>query len=181
MKVLRAAIPDVLICEPHILEDERGFYLESWNEREFRSAIGFESHFVQDNHCRSRRHVLRGLHYQMQHPQGKLIRVVHGCVFDVAVDLRKSSQTFARWVGTELSGDNQRQVWIPPGFAHGFAVLSETADFLYKTTTYYAPQHERCLIWNDPTVAIDWPISGPPILSTKDRLGLQLRDAEVFP
>lgn len=181
MKVSRAAIPDVLICHPQLFEDERGFYMESWNAREFRSATGFDLRFVQDSHSRSRRHVLRGLHYQIEQPQGKLLRVVNGRVFDVAVDLRKSSPTFARWVGTELSGDNHRQVWVPPGFAHGFVVLSETADFLYKTTAYYAPEHERCVIWNDPTVAIDWPITEQPILSTKDRLGLPLREAQVFP
>jgi dTDP-4-dehydrorhamnose 3,5-epimerase len=181
MKLLRAAIPDVLICEPRLFEDVRGFYLESWNAREFRNAVGIDIHFVQDNHSRSIRHVLRGLHYQIEQPQGKLIRVVNGCVFDVAVDLRKSSPTFARWVGIEVSGDNHRQIWIPPGFAHGFVVLSETADFLYKTTTYYAPEQERCLIWNDPTIGIDWPISDGPILSTKDKSALHLRDAQVFP
>jgi len=181
MKVLRAAIPDVLICEPQLFVDERGFYMESWNAREFRSAVGFDIGFVQDNHSRSRRHVLRGLHYQIQQPQGKLLRVASGHVYHVAVDLRKSSPTFAQWVGTELSGDNHRQVWIPPGFAHGFVVLSETADFLYKVTAHYAPEHERCVIWNDPTVAIDWPITEEPILSAKDKRGLPLCNAQIFP
>ena len=181
MKVRRAAIPEVLICEPQVFEDERGFYMESWNAKEFRSAVGFDPIFVQDNHSRSRRYVLRGLHYQLRQSQGKLIRVVNGRVFDVAVDLRKSSPTFARWVGTEVSGENHRQVWIPPGFAHGFVVLSESADFVYKATTHHVPEYERCLIWNDPTLAIEWPISVEPVLSDKDKLGVRLPDAQVYP
>ncbi len=180
MKVIRTAIPDVLIFEPHVFGDERGFFLESWNAREFRNAVGLDVQFVQDNHSRSRRGVLRGLHYQIRQTQGKLVRVVRGCVFDVAVDLRKSSPTFGQWVGAELSENNYRQCWTPAGFAHGFLVLSESADFLYKATDYYAPEHEHCLIWNDPTVGIEWPLEEEPTLSAKDRTGLLLRDAEVF-
>jgi len=180
MKVVQTAIPDVLIFEPRVFGDERGFFLESWNAREFDSAVGVKVQFVQDNHSRSQRGVLRGLHYQIKQSQGKLVRVARGCVFDAAVDLRKSSATFGRWVGTELSEDNHRQFWIPPGFAHGFLVLSESADFIYKATDYYAPEHERCLIWNDPAVGINWPVNEEPILSAKDRAGLPLRDVEVF-
>ena len=180
MKVVPTAIPDVLIFEPRVFGDERGFFLESWNAREFDSAVGVKVQFVQDNHSRSRRGVLRGLHYQIKQPQGKLVRVARGRVFDAVVDLRKSSATFGRWVGAELSEDNHRQFWIPPGFAHGFLVLSESADFIYKATDYYAPEHERCLIWNDPTVGINWPVNMEPILSAKDRAGLPLRDVEVF-
>jgi dTDP-4-dehydrorhamnose 3,5-epimerase len=180
LKVSRTDIPDVLIVEPRVFGDERGFFLESWNAREFRQAVGFDLHFVQDNHSRSKRGVLRGLHYQVSQPQGKLLRVVRGEIFDVAVDLRKSSSTFGRWVGFELSDRDHRQVWIPPGFAHGFLVLSESADFLYKTTDYYAPEHERCLIWNDPEVGIDWPLGCEPLLAAKDKLGVALRKAEVF-
>jgi dTDP-4-dehydrorhamnose 3,5-epimerase len=179
LKVSRTDIPDVLIVEPRVFADDRGFFLESWNAREFRRAVGFDVDFVQDNHSHSKRGVLRGLHYQVSRPQGKLVRVVRGDVFDVAVDLRKSSSTFGRWVGFELSGRDHRQLWIPPGFAHGFLVLSESADFLYKTTDYYAPEHERCLIWNDPEVGIDWP-SREPLLAAKDTLGLALCKAEVF-
>jgi dTDP-4-dehydrorhamnose 3,5-epimerase len=181
MKVVRTAIPDVLIFEPRVFGDERGFFFESWNTREFEIAIGHNIQFVQDNHSRSGSRVLRGLHYQIVQPQGKLVRVVRGCVFDVAVDLRKSSPTFGRWVGTELSEDNHRQCWVPTGFAHGFLVLSESADFLYKTTNYYAPEHERRLIWNDPAVGIKWPENVEPILSARDMTGLPLSDAEVFP
>jgi dTDP-4-dehydrorhamnose 3,5-epimerase len=180
MKVVRTSIPDVLIFEPQMFGDERGFFLESWNAREFRNAIGLDLQFVQDNHSRSRRGVLRGLHYQIRQPQGKLVRVVRGHVFDAAVDLRKSSPTFGRWVGVELSEDNYRQLWIPAGFAHGFLVLSESADFLYKTTDYYAPEHERCVAWNDRTIGIDWPADVEPTLSSKDRAGVLLCDAEVF-
>ena len=180
MKVVPTAIPDVLIFEPRVFGDERGFFLESWNAREFDNAVGAKVQFVQDNHSRSRRGILRGLHYQIKQPQGKLVRVVRGRVFDAVVDLRKSSATFGRWVGAELSEDNHRQFWIPPGFAHGFLVLSESADFIYKTTDYYAPEHERCLIWNDPAVGINWPANEEPILSAKDRAGLPLHDVEVF-
>ena len=180
MKVVQTEIPDVLIFEPRVFGDERGFFLESWNAREFDNAVGAKVQFVQDNHSRSRRGVLRGLHYQVKQSQGKLVRVARGRAFDAAVDLRKSSATFGQWVGTELSEDNHRQFWIPPGFAHGFLVLSECADFIYKATDYYAPEHERCLIWNDPTVGINWPANAEPILSAKDRAGLPLRDVEVF-
>jgi dTDP-4-dehydrorhamnose 3,5-epimerase len=180
MKVVQTAIPDVLIFEPRVFGDERGFFLESWNAREFDSAVGVKVQFVQDNHSRSRRGVLRGLHYQVKQPQGKLVRIAKGRVFDAVVDLRKSSATFGQWVSTELSEDNHRQFWIPPGFAHGFLVLSESADFIYKATDYYAPEHERCLIWNDPAVGINWPVNMEPILSAKDRAGLPLRDVEVF-
>jgi dTDP-4-dehydrorhamnose 3,5-epimerase len=178
--VSRTDISDVLIVEPRVFEDERGFFLETWNAREFCRAVGFDVHFVQDCWSRSRRGVLRGLHYQASQPQGKLVRVARGSVFDVAVDLRASSPTFGRWVGVELSDRDHRQVWIPPGFAHGFLVLSESADFLYKATDYYAPEDERCLIWSDPQVGIDWPLSGEPLLAPKDRLGLALRQAEIF-
>jgi dTDP-4-dehydrorhamnose 3,5-epimerase len=180
MKVVPTAIPDVLIFEPRVFGDERGFFLESWNAREFDSAVGVKVQFVQDNHSHSRHGILRGLHYQIKQPQGKLVRVARGRVFDAVVDLRKSSATFGRWVGAELSEDNHRQFWIPPGFAHGFLVLSESADFIYKATDYYAPEHERCLIWNDSTVGINWPVNMEPILSAKDRAGLPLRDVEVF-
>jgi dTDP-4-dehydrorhamnose 3,5-epimerase len=180
MKVVPTAIPDVMIFEPRVFGDERGFFLESWNAREFDNAVGVKVQFVQDNHSRSRRGVLRGLHYQVKQPQGKLVRIAKGRVFDAVVDLRKSSTTFGQWVGTELSEDNHRQFWIPPGFAHGFLVLSESADFIYKATDYYAPEHERCLIWNDPAVGINWPVNMEPILSAKDRAGLPLRDVEVF-
>jgi dTDP-4-dehydrorhamnose 3,5-epimerase len=164
-----------------VFGDARGFLLESWNARRFCDAVGFDISFVQDNHSRSRRGVLRGLHYQIKQPQGKLVRVATGRVFDAAVDLRKSSPTFGRWAGAELSGDNHRQLWIPAGFAHGFLVLSDSADFLYKTTDYYAPQHERSVLWNDPAIGIDWPTDGEPTLSAKDKAGVLLHDAEVFP
>lgn len=181
MKAAPTAIPDVVMFEPDIFGDERGFFLESWNEQKFRGAAGVDARFVQDNHSRSRRGVLRGLHYQIKRPQGKLVRVVRGRVFDVAVDLRKSSPTFGRWVGTDLAEDNCRQLWIPSGFAHGFLVLSEIADFLYKSTDYYAPEHERCILWNDPAIGIEWPTDHEPTLSAKDRAGKLLREAEVFP
>ena len=177
MQVTRTDIPDVLILEPKLFGDARGFFLESYNQRSFQEATGLTVDFVQDNHSRSRKGVLRGLHYQVQQPQGKLVRVVRGAVFDVAVDIRVGSPTFGRWVGVELSEDNHRQLWIPPGLAHGFVVLSDTADFLYKTTDYYAPAHERCLMWNDPEVGIAWPDLGePPLLSAKDQQGHALRD-----
>jgi len=180
MNVVATHLPDVVILEPRVFPDERGFFLESWNARDFVAATGIAATFVQDNHSRSQRGVLRGLHYQIVQPQGKLVRVARGSVFDVAVDLRKSSPTFGRWVGAELSESNHRQLWVPPGFAHGFLVLSESADFIYKTTDYYAPQHERCLIWNDPEVGIDWPLAGEPLLAGKDRAGLGLRQVETF-
>ena len=181
MKVIRTSIRDVLFIEPEVVEDERGYFLESWNAREFGKNVKCDVEFVQDNQSRSQRGVLRGLHYQVQRAQGKLVRVLRGRVFDVAVDLRKSSPTFGRWVGTELSEFNHRQSWIPVGFAHGFVVLSDSADFLYKTTNYYAPEHERCLIWNDPAIGIGWPLDVEPTLSAKDRAGVLLRDSEVFP
>jgi len=180
MKAIPTAIPDLLVLEPKVFGDARGFFFESFNARAFRDATGLDEQFVQDNHSRSARGVLRGLHYQIRQPQGKLVRVVRGVVFDVAVDLRRRSPTFGRWDGVELSEDNHRQLWIPPGFAHGFVVLSESADFLYKTTDYYAPEYERCLSWNDPAVGVDWPLDGEPQLSAKDRQGKSLTECEVF-
>jgi len=181
MKVVETSIPDVLIIEPKVFGDERGFFYESFNAAAFEAATGLKRQFVQDNHSKSQRGVLRGLHYQIQQPQGKLVRVVAGEVFDVAVDLRKSSPSFGRWFGTHLSAQNQRQLWIPEGFAHGFVVLSESAEFLYKTTDYYAPEHERSLLWNDPALGIQWPFDEAPQLSAKDQAGKLLRDAELFP
>ena len=181
MEVIPTRIPDVLILEPRVHGDARGFFLESFNAQTFHGVTGMDVTFVQDNHSRSSRGVLRGLHYQIRHPQGKLVRVSHGSVFDVAVDLRRSSPTFGQWVGAELSGENFRQLWIPPGFAHGFLVLSETADFLYKTTDYYAPEHERSLLWNDPQVGVDWPLDGLEVrLAPKDQSGIVLNSAEAF-
>ena len=180
MQVIPTAIPDVLILEPRVFGDARGFFFESYNERAFRDATGLDVSFVQDNHSRSAQGVLRGLHYQIRQPQGKLVRVVRGSVFDVAVDLRKSSPTFGKWVGAELSEDNHRQMWVPAGFAHGFLVTSDSADFLYKTTDYYAPEHERCLAWNDPDVGIDWPLIEVPKTSIKDQAGMALQAADVF-
>jgi dTDP-4-dehydrorhamnose 3,5-epimerase len=180
MQVIPTAIPDVLIIEPKVFGDARGFFFESFNERTFTQATGLRVNFVQDNHSRSAQGVLRGLHYQLQQPQGKLVRVVRGSVFDVAVDLRKSSAYFGRWVGVELSEHNHRQLWVPPGFAHGFLVTSESADFLYKTTDYYAPEHERCIAWNDPALGIEWPLDGVPQLSGKDQQGKLLAQAEVY-
>lgn len=175
MKVIPTAIPDVLLIEPKIFGDTRGFFLESFNQKSFNEATGLDVNFVQDNHSRSTKGVLRGLHYQEQQPQGKLVRVVRGAVFDVAVDIRKESPTFGHWIGVELSETNHRQLWVPAGFAHGFLVLSESADFLYKTTDYYAPQHERCIAWNDPDIGIAWPPLGqPPKLSAKDQCGIHL-------
>lgn len=168
MKVTATAIPDVLILEPEVFGDERGFFLESFNQRVFEEAVGEKFSFVQDNHSRSGKGVLRGLHYQVRQPQGKLVRVVRGQVFDVVVDIRRGSPTFGQWAGVDLSEDNHKQLWIPPGLAHGFLVLSETADVLYKTTDYYAPEHERTIRWDDPELAITWPIEGPPLLSQKD-------------
>ena len=180
MRVTPTAIAGVLLIEPKVYSDERGFFFESFNEREFARATGVTTRFVQDNHSRSVRNTLRGLHYQIQQPQGKLVRVVTGEIFGVVVDLRRSSPTFGKWVGHHLLADNKRMVWIPAGMAHGFAVLSEYADLLYKTTDYWAPQHERTLLWNDPDLAIDWRITGEPILTAKDRAGTRLSEAEVF-
>lgn len=180
MRLVATAIADVWIVEPRVFTDDRGYFLESWNARAL-DAAGIDAKFVQDNHSHSRRGVLRGLHYQVRHPQGKLVRVVTGEVFDVAVDLRKSSPTFARSVGVKLSADDKRMLWIPPGFAHGFLVLSEFADFLYKTTDYWSPEHERTLLWNDPQLAIDWPLDGSPTLAAKDANGTPLAHAEVYP
>ena len=181
MKVIPTSIPDVLIIEPKVFGDARGFFFESFNQRAFNEAVGQDVQFVQDNHSRSGKGVLRGLHYQVQNAQGKLVRVARGRVFDVAVDVRKGSPTFGQWAGVELSEDNHRQFWVPAGFAHGFVVLSDTADFLYKTTDYYAPAHERCITWNDPDVGIDWPLAeagiSAPILSDKDRQGASLASA----
>ena len=181
MNVLRTPIEGLLVIEPRVFGDDRGFFMESWNQRTFRELTGVPESFVQDNHSRSGRGVLRGLHYQLRQPQGKLVRVVQGEVFDVAVDVRRSSPTFGRWHGVILSESNRRQFWVPAGFAHGFVVLSESADFLYKTTDYYAPEHERSIAWNDPAVGIDWPLGGiEPKLSAKDQAGLSLAQAEVF-
>ena len=180
MTVVATAIPEVLIIEPKVFGDARGFFFESYNAAQFTRETGLQLDFVQDNHSKSAKGVLRGLHYQIVQPQGKLVRVVSGEVFDVAVDIRKSSPTFGKWVGVHLSGENFRQLWVPPGFAHGFVVLSETAEFLYKTTDYYAPAHERCIAWNDPTLAIQWPIDFAPSLSAKDAAGVFLAQAETF-
>ena len=181
MQATRLSIPDVVLLEPKVFGDARGFFFESFNQKAFNAATGTDHQFVQDNHSRSTKGVLRGLHYQSQQPQGKLVRVVQGAVFDVAVDIRRSSPTFGQWVGVELSADNHRQLWVPPGLAHGFLVLSDTADFLYKTTDYYAPEHERCIAWNDPALAIVWPDMGmAPCLSGKDQRGLGLEEAPVF-
>ncbi|OIP14061.1 MAG: dTDP-4-dehydrorhamnose 3,5-epimerase [Betaproteobacteria bacterium CG2_30_59_46] len=180
MKVIPSAIPEVLILEPRVYGDERGFFFESYNEKVLAEKAGITAHFVQDNHSRSAKNVLRGLHYQIKQPQGKLVRVVAGEVFDVAVDIRKSSPTFGKWAGFNLSAENKRMAWIPPGFAHGFAVLSDCAEFLYKTTDYWSPEHERCILWNDPGLAIDWQIRENPQLSAKDGAGQFLADAEVF-
>jgi dTDP-4-dehydrorhamnose 3,5-epimerase len=180
MNVIPTTIPDVLIIEPKVFGDARGFFFESFNQAAFTEATGFNASFVQDNHSRSSKGVLRGLHYQIQQPQGKLVRVVRGAVFDVAVDIRQSSPTFGQWEGVELSEDNHRQLWIPPGFAHGFLVLSDSAEFLYKTTDYYAPQFERCIAWNDASIGIEWPLDDVPQLSAKDQAGVTLSQAELF-
>jgi len=183
MQIIPTALPDVLILEPKVYGDGRGFFMESFNARDFARATGLHVDFVQDNHSRSARGVLRGLHYQIEQPQGKLVRVVRGAVFDVAVDLRRASPHFGRWVGVELSEDNRRQLWVPPGFAHGFVVLSESADFLYKASDYYAPAHERGIAWNDPAIGIVWPLAAhgiaAPILSDKDRAAPPLAQAEL--
>jgi dTDP-4-dehydrorhamnose 3,5-epimerase len=180
VKIIPTAIPDVLIIEPTVFGDERGFFFESFNQRRFLELTGLSVDFLQDNHSRSAKNVLRGLHYQIQQPQGKLVRVVQGTVFDVAVDIRRSSPTFGKHVGVELSSDNKRMVWIPPGFAHGFVVLSDAAEFLYKTTDYWAPEFERSIAWNDPAIGIEWPIDGVPGLSAKDQQGKPLVEVEHF-
>jgi dTDP-4-dehydrorhamnose 3,5-epimerase len=181
MKVTPTALPEVLIIEPKVFGDQRGFFFESFNQKAFNDATGLDAQFVQDNHSRSTKGVLRGLHYQIQQPQGKLVRVVRGSVFDVAVDIRKSSAHFGRWVGVELTEENHRQLWVPAGFAHGFLVTSDTADFLYKTTDYYAPEFERCLAWNDPGVGVEWPLAGVvPQLSGKDQFGMHLGEGKML-
>jgi len=172
MNVIKTGIPDVLIIEPQVFGDERGFFMESWNQKAFNDAVGRDVSFVQDNHSRSAKNVLRGLHYQIQEPQGKLVRVVAGVVFDVAVDIRKSSPTFGQWVGATLSAENKQQLWVPEGFAHGFVVLSAVAEFLYKTTDYYAPEYERCIRWDDLDLNIEWPLGGEVVLSGKDHAGI---------
>lgn len=180
MKVTPTKIPDVLIIEAKVFGDERGFFFESFNKKQFKALTGIDKEFVQDNHSRSSKGVLRGLHYQIKQPQGKLVRVVSGEVFDVAVDLRKSSATFGQWTGVNLSAENKRQMWIPEGFAHGFVVLSDAAEFLYKTTDYYAPEYERCIRWNDAELGIDWQYSGEPLVSEKDSKGMAFLQADVF-
>jgi dTDP-4-dehydrorhamnose 3,5-epimerase len=182
MNVISTSIPEVLIIEPKVFGDSRGFFFESFNQKNFSQATGLDVNFVQDNHSRSIRGVLRGLHYQVRQPQGKLVRVVRGEVFDVAVDIRRSSPTFGKWVGVELTEANYRQLWVPPGFAHGFYVLSSAADFLYKTTNYYFPDFERSLLWNDPAIAVSWPIQADvaPIISAKDKIAPELMGAELF-
>ncbi|MFN5098976.1 MAG: dTDP-4-dehydrorhamnose 3,5-epimerase [Burkholderiaceae bacterium] len=180
MNIIRTDIPDVLIIEPKVFGDSRGFFFESFNQRQFEQLTGFAPNFVQDNHSRSARGVLRGLHYQIQQPQGKLVRVIAGEVFDVCVDMRRASPSFGQAVYVTLSADNYRQLWIPPGFAHGFLVTSESADFVYKTTDYYAPEHERSVLWNDAALAIPWPLQGEPLLSAKDKAGTPLAQAETF-
>ena len=180
MQVVETPIPDLLIIEPKVFGDERGFFFESYNQRRFEELTGLNQTFVQDNHSRSARNVLRGLHYQIKQPQGKLVRVVAGEVYDVAVDIRRSSPTFGKWFGLHMSAENKKMLWIPEGFAHGFAVLSEYAEFLYKTTDYWAPEHERSILWNDPELGIDWQLQGEPVLSGKDQAGKLFREAEVF-
>lgn len=180
MNVIKTTIPDVIIIEPNVFGDDRGFFYESFNQSNFEAGIGRKVSFVQDNHSKSIKNVLRGLHYQINQPQGKLVRVISGEVFDVAVDIRKSSATFGLWVGVSLTAENKRQLWVPEGFAHGFLTLSETAEFLYKTTNYYSPQYERCIAWDDTSLNIDWPIQGEPNLSKKDSQGSSLELAEVF-
>ena len=180
MNVIQTNLPEVFIIEPRVFGDDRGFFYESFNAKKFAELTGVEASFVQDNHSLSAKNVLRGLHYQIRQPQGKLVRVVSGEVFDVAVDIRRSSPTFGQWAGVVLSAENKRQMWIPTGFAHGFLVLSDSAEFLYKTTDYWAPEHERCLQWDDPAVAIQWPLVGAPVMSAKDQQGQLLANAEVF-
>ena len=180
MNVIETTISDVKIFEPKVFGDTRGFFFESFNYRVFEEAVGHSVEFVQDNHSKSAKNVVRGLHYQIDHAQGKLVRVVAGEVFDVAVDIRRASPTFGQWVGVVLSAENKRQLWIPEGFAHGFVVMSDAAEFLYKTTDFYAPQFERCIRWDDPAIAIQWPLTGEPLLSQKDAQGVALKDAELF-
>ena len=180
MNVVRTEIPEVLLLEPKVFGDDRGFFFESYNKKVFLEATGVEAEFVQDNHSKSARNVLRGLHYQIMQAQGKLVRVVSGEVYDVAVDLRRSSPTFGKWVGIALSAASKRMAWIPPGFAHGFLVTSDSAEFLYKTTDYYAPEHERTLLWNDPALGVDWPLSGAPVLAAKDKVGRPLASCELY-
>jgi dTDP-4-dehydrorhamnose 3,5-epimerase len=180
MNAVRLAIPDIVLFAPRVFGDERGFFFESFHQGRFEEAVGREARFVQDNHSKSGFNVLRGLHYQVRQPQGKLVRVIQGSVFDVAVDIRKGSPTFGQWVGEILSAENKKQLWVPEGFAHGFVVLSASAECLYKSTDYYAPEHERCIAWNDPALAIDWPLHGAPVLSPKDEKGMSLVQAEVF-
>ncbi len=181
MNIIPTEIPDVLIIEPKVFGDSRGFFFEAFNARDFAEQTGITTHFVQDNHSRSVKGVLRGLHYQVENTQGKLVRVVQGEIRDIAVDVRKSSPTFGQWVAVHLSADNRRQLWIPPGFAHGFAVMSESAEFLYKTTHYYDPGAERCIRWDDPELAIDWQLDAPPLLSDKDKLGIPFSQAQALP
>lgn len=181
MQVVQTSLPEVLMLEPKVFGDARGFFFESFNARRFAELTGISMPFVQDNHSRSARGVLRGLHYQIRQPQGKLMRVIAGEVFDVAVDIRRSSPTFGQWTGNRLSAENKRHLWVPPGFAHGFVVLSDSAEFLYKTTDYWAPEHERCIRWDDPTLGIDWPLEGVPQVSAKDAQGVALAAAETFP
>ncbi|MDH4570333.1 dTDP-4-dehydrorhamnose 3,5-epimerase [Pseudomonas sp. BN414] len=180
MKIVETQLTDVVVLEPRVFGDDRGFFFESFNARTFAEATGVTRDFVQDNHSRSQRGVLRGLHYQLQQPQGKLVRVTAGEVFDVVVDLRRSSPSFGKWAGIVLSAENKRQLWVPEGFAHGFVVLSDYAEFLYKTTNYYAPEHERCIRWDDPDLAIDWPLTEAPQLSAKDKAGVNFKDADLF-
>lgn len=181
MNICSTSIPDVKIIEPKVFGDERGFFFESFNHRRWQELTGVTEQFVQHNHSRSAGNVLRGLHYQIQQPQGKLVRVIFGEVFDVAVDIRKSSPTFGSWFGTLLSAENKKQMWVPPGFAHGFCVTSECAEFLYLTTDYWAPEHERCIAWNDPDLAINWPLTAEPVVSGKDQQGTSFKDADLFP
>jgi dTDP-4-dehydrorhamnose 3,5-epimerase len=180
MQAIETGIPGLLVLEPKVYGDARGFFFESFNQKQFETIVGVEKTFVQDNHSRSVKNVLRGLHYQIRQPQGKLVRVVSGEVFDVAVDIRRSSPTFGKWFGTHLSAENKQILWIPEGFAHGFMVLSDNAEFLYKTTDYWAPEHERCIIWNDADLGIQWPLAGEPLLSAKDATGKSFKDSEVF-
>ncbi len=180
MQVVKTLIPGVLILEPKVFGDDRGFFFESFNQQTFQKLTGVNAHFVQDNHSKSAANVLRGLHYQIEQAQGKLVRVTAGEVFDVAVDIRRQSATFGKWVGGLLSAENKRQLWIPPGFAHGFLVMRDDTEYLYKVTDYYAPQHERCIRWDDPAIGIEWPITQAPILSGKDQKGVALSQAEVF-
>jgi dTDP-4-dehydrorhamnose 3,5-epimerase len=181
MNIVPTTIPEVLILEPRVFGDDRGFFFESFNERTWQQLTGLDNRFVQHNHSRSAGNVLRGLHYQIQQPQGKLVRVISGEVFDVAVDIRRSSATFGQWFGTLLSAENKRQMWVPAGFAHGFCVTSEIAEFLYLTTDYWAPEYERCIAWNDPDLAITWPLSAEPNISAKDQTGTRFKDADMFP